>query len=67
MTILNNDNINGLKTEFLTKKPKISIEEIEKILMHDKPQGNNLTEYAGIVCTDDEEDYAEYEKKYVRG
>lgn len=43
--------IEGIKRD-TPKNPIKSIEEIEKLLSHDKPEGNNLKNFANLV--DDE-------------
>ena len=46
--LLNRYVIEGIKRDSVVKPTK-SIEEIEKSMIYDKPEGNNLAEFAGLT------------------
>ena len=58
--------LEGLKSDSIPNKPTMSLEDIEKLLKHDKPEGNNLKKINGLITTEDEKDYVTFEKENVR-
>ena len=58
--------LEGLKSDSTPNKPTMSLEDIEKLLNHDKPEGNNLKKLNGLITTEDEKDYVTFEKENVR-
>ena len=47
--LLNRYVIEGIKRDSTPNKPVMPLEELEKILKHDNPKGNNLKKFQGIV------------------
>lgn len=58
--------LEGLKSDSTPNKPTMSLEDIEKLLKHDKPEGNNLKKLNSLITTEDEKDYVTFEKENVR-
>ena len=65
--LLNRYVIEGIKRDSTPNKPVMSIEEIEKLLKHDNPKGNNLRKFAGIVPDGEIIDSVDEKKKSYRG
>lgn len=65
MDLLNRYIIEGLKRDSTPKKPTPTIDELEKLLKHDNPQGNVLNKLRGII--DNDEIIDEVEEKEAPG
>ena len=59
--------IEGIKRDTTPKKSVLSLDELEKILKHDNPKGNNLKEFIGIVSGGEEIDPVEEKRKAYIG
>ena len=59
--------IEGIKRDTTPKKSVMSLNNLEKILKHDNPKGNNLKEFVGIVSGGEEIDSVEEKRKAYRG
>ena len=55
--------IEGIERDSTHKKSVLSLDELEKILKHDNPKGNNLKEFVGIVPGEEEMDPVEEKRK----
>ncbi|RAP51018.1 MAG: hypothetical protein BZ136_00250 [Methanosphaera sp. rholeuAM74] len=58
--------LEGIKRDTTPKKSVMSIDDLEKILKHDNPKGNNLKEFVGIVSDGEEIDPVEEKRKAYR-
>ena len=45
----------------------MSLDDLEKILKHDNPKGNNLKEFVGIISDGEEIDSVDEKRKAYRG
>lgn len=63
--LINKYVIEGIKRDSTPDKPAPTIEELEKLLNHDNPQGNGLDKLCGII--DNDEIVEEVEEKKVLG
>ena len=61
--LLNRYVVEGLKRDNSPKKPVMDLNELEKLLKHDNPKGNNLRKFSGIVSGGEEIDSVEEKKK----
>ena len=59
--------LEGIKRDTTPKKPVMGLDDLEKILKHDTPKGNNLKEFVGIVSGGEEIDAVEEKRKAYRG
>ena len=50
--LLNKYVIEGIKKDRASEKQTMSLEEVEKLLIHDKPTGNNLDKIDGLIKFD---------------
>lgn len=50
--LLNKYVIEGIKKDRASEKQTMSLEEVEKLLTHDKPTGNNLDKIDGLIKFD---------------
>jgi len=55
--------IEGIKRDTIPKKSVMNLDNLEKILKHDNPKGNNLKEFVGIVTNEKEIDPVEEKRK----
>jgi len=65
--LLNRYVIEGLKRDTSPKKSVMNLDELEKLLKHDNPKGNNLKKFSGIVSGGNEIDSVEEKRKAYRG
>lgn len=65
--LLNRYVIEGIKRDSTPNKPIKSLDELEMLLKHDKPEGNNLKKFSGIVPDGEMIDSVEEKKKSYRG
>ncbi|MCQ2971914.1 MAG: hypothetical protein MJ209_01245 [archaeon] len=47
--LLNRYVIEGIKRDSTSNKPVMTLNELENLLKHDNPKGNNLKKFSGIV------------------
>lgn len=59
--------LEGIKRDTTPKKSVMSLDELEKILKHDNPKGNNLKEFVGIISDGEEIDSVDEKRKAYRG
>lgn len=55
--------IEGLKNDSTPKKPVMTLNEIEKLLSHDKPEGNGLSKIKGLFESDVETNAVDLKKQ----
>ena len=65
--LLNRYVIEGLKRDSTPNKPIMNLDELEKLLKHDNPKGNNLKKFSGIVPDGEMIDSVEEKRKSYRG
>lgn len=65
--LLNRYVIEGIKRDTTPKKPVMSLDQLEKLLKHDNPKGNNLQKFSGIVPDGEVFDPVEDKRKAYRG
>ena len=65
--LLNRYVIEGLKRDSTSKEPVMNLNELEKLLKHDNPKGNNLKKFSGIMPDGEMIDSVEEKKKSYRG
>lgn len=61
--LLNRYVLEGIKRDTTPKKPVLSLDQLEKLLKHDNPKGNNLQKFSGIVPDGDIIDPVEEKRK----
>ena len=59
--------LEGLKKDSVFEKSAPTIEELEKLLKHDNPNGNHFKDIVGIVDTDEVIDEVEEKRSSWRG
>ena len=64
--LLNRYVIEGLKRDSTSKKPVMSLNELENLLKHDNPKGNNLKKFSGIIPDGEMIDSVEEKRKSYR-
>lgn len=64
--LLNRYVIEGIKRD-TTHKQVMSLDQLEKLLKHDNPNGNNLQKFSGIVPDGEIIDPVEEKRKVYRG
>ena len=65
--LLNRYVLEGIKRDSTPKKPVMTLDELEKLLKHDNPKGNNLKKFSGIVPDGEMIDSVEEKRKSYRG
>lgn len=65
--LLNRYVIEGIKRDSELNTPVISIDEIESLLLHDKPEGNNLKGFVDLVDSNEIVDEVMEKKESYRG
>ena len=65
--LLNRYVIEGIKRDSTPPKPAPTIEELEKLLKHDNPNGNHFDKIVGIVDSDYVIDEVEEKRSTWRG
>jgi hypothetical protein len=65
--LLNRYVIEGIKRDSAANNSLMSLNQIEKLLKHDNPKGNNLKNFIGIVPDGELIDSVEEKKKSYRG
>ena len=65
--LLNRYVIEGIKRDTTPKKPVMSLDQLEKLLKHDNPKGNNLQKFSGIVPDGEVFGPVEDKRKAYRG
>ena len=65
--LLNRYVIEGIKRDSTLNKPVKTLNELEKILKHDNPKGNNLNKFSGIVSEGEMIDSVEEKRKAYKG
>jgi len=65
--LLNRYVIEGLKRDSTSKEPVMNLNELEKLLKHDNPKGNNLKKFSGIVPDGEMIDSVQEKRKAYRG
>lgn len=65
--LLNRYVIEGLKRDSIPNNQVMNLDELEKLLKHDNPKGNNLKKFSGIVPDGEMIDSVQEKRKSYRG
>ncbi len=65
--LLNRYVIEGIKRDSTPNKSVMTLDELENLLKHDNPKGNNLKKFSGIVPDGEIIDSVEEKRKVYRG
>lgn len=65
--LLNRYVIEGIERDSTPNKSVMTLDELENLLKHDNPKGNNLKKFSGIVPDGEIIDSVEEKRKVYRG